>query len=293
MSSNVFISQKTRHDWNMLLFPPSPRSLHSNYMSHSNPGSPSPGYPSALPSTHTPPIFTKSLPFHHRHSSHSVQPHPPPLPDQVLPPAVIKTLQEVRQRTHMSHRLELYLADIFSATRHFPPLDAMLLTARSKRDAEDLARASRVIGRDLTGMELLRPPIVAEADEGLSAHESEELLTSDYIRLSRLQSSTSASSSLLPIPREDSDEDIKGAIQMALTRELDVSEVDIARIVPRVISHRVRMRKGPEDEVLASALYGATFKPKIPDAALSEGDQSTIDKLHTVKAVLVHILAEV
>ena len=39
----------------------------------------------------------------------------------------------------------------------------------------------------------------------------------------------------------------------------DVSEADVARIVPRVISHRVRMRDSWTDEVLAGAVSGATF----------------------------------
>lgn len=294
MSSNVFISQKVRHNWNMLLFPPSPRSLHSSYVSHSNPGSPSAGYPTALPPTHTPPIFTKPLPLHQRHSSHSTHFHPPPLRDEVFPPSFIKALQETRKRTHMSYRLELYLSDIFSATRHHPRLDAMLLTARSKQDAEDLVRASRVIGRDLTGMELLRPPIVPNANEDLSAHESEDLISEDYVRLSRLQSTTTASESLPTASHEDLGGENNGnSDKTPETRILDVSEVDIARIVPRVISHRIRVRNGPEDEVLASVLYGATFKPKIPEDAMSDAELATASKLQSVKAVLVHILSEV
>jgi hypothetical protein len=39
----------------------------------------------------------------------------------------------------------------------------------------------------------------------------------------------------------------------------DVSEADVARIMSRVVSHRVRMRDGWMDDVLAGAVWGATF----------------------------------
>jgi hypothetical protein len=58
-------------------------------------------------------------------------------------------LSDAYHRTHISHALSLYLADIFSATRHHARLDATLLIARASKDAEVLVRASRVIGADL------------------------------------------------------------------------------------------------------------------------------------------------
>jgi hypothetical protein len=47
----------------------------------------------------------------------------------------------------------------------------------------------------------------------------------------------------------------------AANRVFDVSEVNVARIVPRVISHHVRLGDEPEDELLSSASFGATLKP--------------------------------
>jgi hypothetical protein len=38
---------------------------------------------------------------------------------------------------------------------------------------------------------------------------------------------------------------------------MDVSEVDVARIVPRVISHRLRVRDGPDHEIFSSVIYPA------------------------------------
>ncbi|KDR67575.1 hypothetical protein GALMADRAFT_79688 [Galerina marginata CBS 339.88] len=277
MSTNVFIAQNIRRDFHSLPFSPAPRPFHPT-VSHSNPGSPSPAYATALPPTHTPPIFTKSLPANQRHSAHF---NPPPLPDDVIPWSFIKVLQDACSRAHISYTLSLYLSDIFSATRHNSRLDAMLLTARSMRDAEDLIRASRVIGADLTGMELVRMPVnsgdVASSSEG----DSQDQISSDYVRLGEEQSSTAS------VHNRQLDE------QAAAARVLDVSEVDIARIVPRVISHRVRLRDGPEDEVLSSAFFGATFKPPIPLAPVGEESHDGADNFQSVKAVLVNILSEV
>jgi len=189
----------------------------------------------SLPQTFTPPTFTKPLPL---------QSGLPPLPEDMLPPSFLKALNDAHHRAHISHTLSLYLADIFSATRQNSRLDATLLTAKASKDAEALIRASRVIGTDLTGMELLRPDV----NTGNSQESIDD--TGD-------------------------------------SRALDVSEVDVARIAPRVISHRVRVRDGPEDEILSSVLFGATFKP------LPTGGGTVTDARLTVKGLLVEILSEV
>jgi len=154
----------------------------------------------------------------------------------------------------------------------------MLLTAKARKDAEDLVKASRVVGNDLTGTELIRPP-VAIGDEGREHGEHIVLVTSP-----------SSSSS-------GREEEERATFQRGrdANRVLDVSEVDIARIVPRVISHRVRLRDGPEDELLSSVLFGATFKPPPEILSADQGDESeaTSVTLDSVKSVLVQILSEV
>jgi hypothetical protein len=256
MSSNVFIAQDIRHDFRALPFTPTSRSFHPSY---SNPGTPSPSHPMSLPQTFTPPTFTKPLPLplQSRSSSHF---NLPPLPEEILPPSFLKALNDAHHRAHISHTLSLYLADIFSATRQNSRLDATLLTAKASKDAEALIRASRVIGTDLTGMELLRP----ESDDFWNNTGSQESISIN------------------------AGEDSKSLHSQAVSA-LDVSEVDVARIAPRVISHRVRVRDGPEEEILSSALFGATFKP-LPKATTS-ADVST-SRL-TVKGLLVEILSEV
>jgi len=252
MSSNIFIAQEIRHNFRALSFTLTSPPI---FPSQSNPGTPSPSHPMSLPQTFTPPTFTKPLPLKSRASSHF---NYPPLPD-MLPRSFLKALSDAYHKTYISHTVLVYLADIFSATRHNPRLDAMLLTARSSKDAEALIRASRVIGTDLTGMELLRP--VIRADDFWDADSQEPA------------DDTSNAS-------EDSG---------SLHSQLDVSEVDVARIAPRVISHRVRVRDGPEDEILSSALFGATFKP-LPKSTIST-DVPT--GRPTVKGLLVEILSEV
>lgn len=216
----------------------------------------------SLPQTFTPPTFTKPLPLQSRSSSHF---NLPSLPDEILPRSFLKALSNAHHRTHISHALSLYIADIFSATRHNSRLDATLLTAKASKDAEALIRASRVIGTDLTGMELLRPGV--RADDIWEAGSQ------------KMREPTDDTSNM----GKDS-----GSIHSQAVSALDVSEVDVARIVPRVISHRVRVRDGPEDEILSSALFGATFKPS---KATTSADVST-SRL-TVKGLLVEILSEV
>lgn len=257
MSSNIFISQEIRHDFRVLSFTPASRP----YPSRSNPGTPSPSHPMSLPQTFTPPTFTKPLPLQSKSSTYF---NPPSLPD-MLPRSFIKALRDAHHKTHMSHTLSVYLADIFSATRHNSRLDATLLTARASKDAEALIRASRVVGADLTGMELLRP--VARSDVFSDAGSQ---------KMQELGDDTS-----------NTDDDTGTHSQAAAV--LDVSEVDVARIAPRVISHRVRVRDSPEDEILSSALYGATFKP-LPKG--TTGTDAPAGRL-TVKGLLVRILAEV
>jgi len=102
-----------------------------------------------------------------------------------------------------------------------------LLTARASKDAEALIRASRVIGADLTGMELLRP--VVRADD-FSDNGSQNMQKSEGDH---------------PNAGENSE-------SLILKHQVywTYPKVDVARIAPRVISHRVRVRDGPEDEIL-------------------------------------------
>ncbi|TFK44160.1 hypothetical protein BDQ12DRAFT_672494 [Crucibulum laeve] len=288
MSSNIFIPQNIRLALRSLPFSPSLSNPQSYpFFSHSNPSTPSPAQHMSLPQSQTPPQFTKPLPPpspHHRHSRHSSS-HHPLLPKRLIPPEFLDSLREIRARTYLSPVLQLYLSDLFSATRHHSQLEATLLSTRATNDAEDLARASRVIGNDPTGMELMRPTTKMDPDD-LSDFDRESSELDAYHGFAR-----------------DVTVDVRSAYESSQSSEggavlpvLDMSEVDIARIFPRVVSHRVRLRDGPRDEILASVLFGATFG-KSPSGA--EEDQDNEDERYqgdtktSVKDILVSIMAEV
>ena len=93
---------------------------------------------------------------------------------------------------------------------------------------------------------------------------------------------------------------------------LDVSEADVARVFPRVVSHRVRVRGGPEEEVLSSAVCSAVDAPgSVSRGSLLQLQRETksgkvvgergeegVDRVDgwerkTVKDILVEILMEV
>ena len=74
----------------------------------------------------------------------------------------------------------------------------------------------------------------------------------------------------------------------------DVSEVDVAKVVPRVISHRLRVRAGPEHEILSSIMFPAAIPgPKL--RLEDEGDKAAkeIWRRRTVKEIVVKIMKEV
>lgn len=68
----------------------------------------------------------------------------------------------------------------------------------------------------------------------------------------------------------------------------DVSEVDVAKVVPRVVSHRLRVRSGPEDEVLSSVVFTA-----VPPIGREGEHNKGTWKRRTVKDILVKLLGEV
>ncbi|KAJ7747222.1 hypothetical protein B0H16DRAFT_1555129 [Mycena metata] len=256
--------------------------------------------------TSSPNFSTQSVPLpHHSHSlpigHHHV--HHPVLQQPLVPPTLLHDLRASYYRTHLSPVLSLYASDLFSAARHHPQLDGTLLTAKSLKDVIDLARAGRVIGGDLTGIELVRDDAAYLAPKVDSAAKPE----SDNDEYSPLTTPVTANGSHGSHPNgnpnglahryqpievvvEEVDTDGEatpgpgaGAADVqprAREREpepevLEVSEADIARIAPRVMTHRLRVRDGPHDE-------GGHPDPdaKIPARC-------------TVKNILVRILAEV
>ena len=70
-----------------------------------------------------------------------------------------------------------------------------------------------------------------------------------------------------------------------------MSEVDIAKVFPRVVSHRVRMRNGPDDEILGGVMFPAV--PVSRSSSGSDGEKDGLFEEQTVKQVLISVLADV
>lgn len=238
-----------------------------------------------------------ALPYHRNSQSQSAHHHN--VPEPIFPESFLQYLRSLAAApekftstsgTNIHPSLLLYLSDLFSAARHHPQLDGMLLTARARQDAEAFARAARVIGGDLTGVEFIQAMgkgaeerVADEKDRGFA-----ESLDDD---ISWENGDTAAF---------DSSEKLAGSSssEADTVKMLDVSEADIARIVPRVLSHRLRVRDGPEDEILGSLQYGAVTpcaqweqdvgRHDVRDPPLTKQWQRS-----TVKDILVKILSEV
>ncbi|KAK1230253.1 hypothetical protein PQX77_006682 [Marasmius sp. AFHP31] len=203
-------------------------------------------------------------------------------------------LREVYSKVHFPPALNLYLSDLFSAARNHPQLEGRLLTANSIKEAFDLCRAWRILSGDPTGMELVK-------DFGLEGGEDMESMTQDVdsagVEFNAFEDSGSGKVAINGLaPHWELNGDLNNEGEDFSIPVLEITQSDIARIVPRVISHRVRVRDGPQDEVLASAMYGAALNVShVEDANRGRvgGDDLTDKRTTTVKDVLISILQEV
>ncbi|KAF9446216.1 hypothetical protein P691DRAFT_784146 [Macrolepiota fuliginosa MF-IS2] len=334
MSCNVFLKPTVRHALQSSQFPIPHSISRTNSGPHSAPSSPlSSGLHSPLP-PHTSPHATSTRlpqlqahhrphytphPFGHSHShSHSGSSHLPlpTLSSPTVSPNFIEALRQACNQTHLSPTLTLYLADLFSGTRHHAQVDGTLLTARCVHDAERLARAARVLGADPTGMELMRgvdeeysQDQDQEMDEEEESEEWQDVEDEYGIVLESSSSIRKSLSSSIGNYRSEGRADIRrrrasneNDAQEQGVPVLDVTEVNIARMFPRCVSHRLRVRDGPRDEVLAGAVFGATFgEPADSMAAGEVGDEGTAREMYgdayddrpTVKEILVSVMSEV
>ncbi|KAJ8494991.1 hypothetical protein ONZ51_g1992 [Trametes cubensis] len=279
----------------------------------------------ARPYSSTGPIFYPSV--HATMPVFAVNPPPPrPPPCAVLHPS-----------------LEMYLLDLFAATRHHPALDGTLLTQRAHADAEALARAFRVLNGDTVGAALVsheahlgdRETAAAESFDEASWTEdgwrSAESLTGrsqangfarrkgsdDYASMDGIRVRVGVDGENSVSERSDAFDDMIPAGDVlsppeALAKAVagmwperwDVSEEDVARIFPRVVSHRLRVRDGPDDEVLGSIMWPAVMPEGAAAAAAMGNVEGSPDidaaaparmgwERKTVKEILVRVLADV
>lgn len=229
--------------------------------------------------------------------------------------------QFIHAHTCIHPSLSMYLADLFAATRHHPELDGSLLTLQAHRDADDLVRAFRVIGGDTLGTELVeisanRPPSL-RMSESVESYDRVSRMDVESIRWGkenrdilmsfegpevevrvhapdtpRQHGHTPFHFASEPQPR------LTSAVPLPpVEDQWDVSEVDIARIFPRTVSHRLSVRRGLDDEILGSVMFPAvshdlvTLGQRTSMVAINE--ETPALSRRTVKDILVGILADV
>jgi len=162
-----------------------------------------------------------------------------------------------------------------------------LLTSRAHRDAESLIRVHRLLAGDTTSTELIRSyEMEGNTIEEESSHQfidpandisdpTQSLKRGSWLARGRAQASILS----------DNGPDLAGyplSTSQLESQRMDVSEVDIARILPRVLTHRLRVRDGPDDEILSSVAFPAALN----------GSDKVESHRRTVKEILVQIIGE-
>ena len=213
-------------------------------------------------------------------STPAQQPTAPILPRDFLP-----RLRSLSTPAHVNIHasLRLYIADLIGAARHHHELDGTLLGARCVQDAEALVRAHRVLGSGDVGSALVERaaalPAKSGTDSSASFHDG-----SVHLQWARIGPSTTSLGSQSDASGTEAD-----WLHVDPRESWDVSEVDAAKVVPRVISHRLRVRDGPEDEMMAGVVYLATA-PRVPAGVESKEGAW---RRRTVKEILVKLIGEV
>ncbi|KAF9268829.1 hypothetical protein L218DRAFT_984162 [Marasmius fiardii PR-910] len=245
----------------------------------------------------SPPLFSQSFPA--RQWSPSLHAQAVANSSSLISMHFVYTLREVYSKVYFPPSLNLYLLDLFSAARYHPQLEGRLLTAVSTEDTYDLCRAWRVLAGDPTGMELIEEAVVAEDEvsnhlelgddpgnefikNALEDIGSENVNSTGGVLAHRLELQ-------MGIGGDEREHAQKSSFNLPI---LEVTQSDVAKIAPRVISHRVRMRNGPQDEVLASAMFGAALSSDLFDDG-SGAKRRTRGNRITIKDILVSILQEV
>ncbi|THU85687.1 hypothetical protein K435DRAFT_783197, partial [Dendrothele bispora CBS 962.96] len=228
----------------------------------------------------------------------------------LIPSELMRHLRKTYSKVHFPSTLNIYISDLFSAARHYPQLDGTLLSATALSEAFELTRASRVLGGSPTGMELIfdkveRNPKPIGSAESVSDEDGDFSLNMEppWIDVANYDhtgngyaavGNGNGMSTLHPLASDGSGLVMENEFQDGGSREvevrvLDVTQADVARIFPRVVTHRVRVRNGPEDEVLAGAFFGATSASYVYGAEAIKARR--IEENHiTVKDIMVKVL---
>ena len=209
---------------------------------------------------------------------------PPINPSPIISPSDISYLRSLS--VYVSPSPSLYVDEFFTAARHHHELDGTLLTSRAHRDAESLIRVQRLLSGDSTSTELIRScevedKVGEESSDGFIDPENDvddparPLKHDSWLARGRVQATNLSESGPASTMRTDT-------ISQLESQRMDVSEVDVARIIPRVLTHRLRVRDGPDHEILSSVVFPAVLT----------GSDKVKSHRRTVKEILVQIIGE-
>jgi hypothetical protein len=213
-------------------------------------------------------------------------------PNTVLPRDFLSRLSSLSTPAHVNIHpsLRLYIADLIAAARHHHELDGTLLGLRCVQDAEAFVRAHRVLGTGDAGfVPVERPPtlsVTSAAGSTLSLPHGAGENLSVHLHWVDAGSSVTPSASRPASAAPDVELDW---LHVDPREKWDVSEVDVAKIVPRVISHRLRVRDGPEDEMMSGVMFTTTSPRVLTGVENKEG----VWRRRTVKEILVKLMTQV
>jgi hypothetical protein len=190
--------------------------------------------------------------------------------------------------THPS--LRLYIADLIAAARHHHELDGTLLGMRCVQDAEAVVRAHRVLCAGDVGSALVEYAaafsITSAEESSLSLHHGDAADMSVHLHWAETGPFTTPPQRPASAAEEGLEADW---LNLDPRAKWDVSEVDVAKVVPRVVSHRLRIRDGPEDEMMAGVIFMATI-PRVPTSVETKDG---VWRRRTVKEILVKLMTQV
>jgi len=209
---------------------------------------------------------------------------PPINPSPIISPPDISYLRSLS--VYVSPSLSLYVDELFTAARHHHELDGTLLTTQAHKDAESLIRVQRLLSGDTTSTELIRScemeyKVGGESSDGLINTENPILDSTLPLKHGSWVARGRVRATILSESGSGSTGHTDSTFQLESQR-MDVSEVDIARIIPRVLTHRLRVRDGPDHEILSSAVFPAVMT----------GSDTVESHRRTVKEILVQIIGE-
>jgi hypothetical protein len=164
--------------------------------------------------------------------------------------------------------LALYAADLLALARHAPALDGALLTRRAHADFAAFARARRVLRGDGGGGALVR---AAAAEVRAIEREATSMTSADAGA-----GTVRESGEWMHVGGKAAPEDDGEPLPPPRAEIWEVSDADVRAALPAVVRHRLRVRDGPEAEVLGSLLFPASARE---DVRVPSDERRTVEEI--------------